>query len=166
MVDFYSRWVSMYPIISLEDGMAEDDWDGWQLLTQKLGSKVQLVGDDLYVTNIKRLETGIKKKASNSILIKLNQIGTLTETLAAIRMAQENNWTAVVSHRSGETEDTTIADLAVGLNTGFIKAGAPCRSERVAKYNRLLRIEQELGPSARYAGMQAFYNIKRERISN
>ena len=160
MVDFYSRWASLYPIISLEDGMAEDDWDGWQLLTQKLGNKVQLVGDDLYVTNIKRLETGIQKKASNSILIKLNQIGTLSETLAAIRMAQANHWTAVISHRSGETEDTSIADLAVGLNTGFIKAGAPCRSERVAKYNRLLRIEEELGSSARYAGMQAFYNLK------
>ena len=160
MVDFYSRWASLYPIISLEDGMAEDDWDGWQLLTQKLGNKVQLVGDDLYVTNIKRLETGIQKKASNSILIKLNQIGTLSETLAAIRMAQANHWTAVISHRSGETEDTSIADLAVGLNTGFIKAGAPCRSERVAKYNRLLRIEEELGSSARYAGTQAFYNLK------
>lgn len=162
MVDFYARWTSTYPIISIEDGMAEDDWEGWQLLTKKIGDKVQLVGDDLYVTNVKRLETGIQKKASNSILIKLNQIGTLTETLAAIRMAQQNNWTAVVSHRSGETEDTTIADLAVALNTGFIKAGAPCRTERVAKYNRLLRIEQELGSSARYAGMQAFYNLKKK----
>lgn len=163
MVDFYAKWTSLYPIISIEDGMAEDDWDGWQLLSQKIGGKIQLVGDDLYVTNVNRLETGIHKKASNSILIKLNQIGTLTETLAAIRLARENNWTAVVSHRSGETEDTTISDLAVGLNTGFIKAGAPCRSERVAKYNRLLRIEQELGSSAKYAGMQAFYNLK-ERI--
>jgi enolase len=161
MADFFARWISIYPIISIEDGMAEDDWNGWQLLTQKIGDKVQLVGDDLYVTNVKRLEIGLQKKASNSVLIKLNQIGTLTETLAAIRLAQENNWTAVVSHRSGETEDTTIADLAVGLNTGFIKTGAPCRSERVAKYNRLLKIEQELGPSARYAGMQAFYNLKR-----
>jgi enolase len=160
MVDFYVRWTSQYPIISIEDGMAEDDWAGWQLLTQKLGDKVQLVGDDLYVTNVKRLENGIQKKASNSILIKLNQIGTLSETLAAIRMAQQNNWTAVVSHRSGETEDTTIADLSVALNTGFIKSGAPCRTERVAKYNRLLRIEQELGRSARYAGMKAFYNLK------
>jgi enolase len=160
MVDFYARWTSVYPIISIEDGMAEDDWDGWQILTSKLGQKVQLVGDDLYVTNVKRLETGIQKKASNSILIKLNQIGTLTETLAAVRLATENNWTAVVSHRSGETEDTTIADLAVGLNTGFIKAGAPCRSERIAKYNRLLHIEQELGRTAKYAGMQAFYNLK------
>jgi enolase len=160
MVDFYAKWTSVYPIISIEDGMAEDDWKGWQLLTQKLGNKVQLVGDDLYVTNVKRLERGIQEKASNSILIKLNQIGTLSETLAAIRMAQENNWTAVVSHRSGETVDTTIADLSVALNTGFIKAGAPCRSERVAKYNRLLQIESELGSSARYAGMQAFYNLK------
>ena len=160
MVDFYAKWTNSYPIISIEDGMAEDDWEGWQLLTKKMGNKVQLVGDDLYVTNVERLEKGIQNKASNSILIKLNQIGTLTETLAAIRMAQEHNWTAVVSHRSGETEDTTIADLAVGLNTGFIKAGAPCRSERVAKYNRLLRIEQELGRSARYAGMKAFYNLK------
>jgi enolase len=160
MVDFYAKWTSSYPIISIEDGMSEDDWDGWQLLTKKLGSKVQIVGDDLYVTNIQRLETGIKKKASNSVLIKLNQVGTVTETLAAIRIAQENNWTAVVSHRSGETGDTTIADLAVGLNTGFIKAGAPCRFERLAKYNRLLQIEQELGKSARYAGIQAFYNLK------
>jgi enolase len=159
MVDFYVKWTSRYPIISIEDGMAEDDWDGWQILTQKIGHKVQLVGDDLYVTNVKRLEKGLQLKASNSILIKLNQIGTLTETLAAIRLAQENNWTAVVSHRSGETEDTTIADLSVALNTGFIKAGAPCRSERIAKYNRLLQIEQELGPAAKYAGMQAFYNL-------
>jgi enolase len=161
MVEFYTKWTSIYPIISIEDGMAEDDWDGWQKLTKKIGDKVQLVGDDLYVTNVKRLEMGMQKKASNSILIKLNQIGTLTETLAAIRMAQGNNWTAVVSHRSGETEDTTIADLAVGLNTGFIKTGAPCRSERVSKYNRLLRIEQQLGSSAKYAGMLAFTNLKR-----
>jgi len=160
MVDFYAKWTTTYPIISIEDGLAEDDWDGWQLLTEKLGDKVQIVGDDLYVTNVQRLETGIKKKASNSVLIKLNQVGTVTETLAAIRLAQENNWTAVVSHRSGETGDTTIADLAVGLNTGFIKAGAPCRFERLAKYNRLLQIEQELGKSAKYPGMQAFYNLK------
>jgi enolase len=161
MVDFYAKWSSVYPIISIEDGMAEDDWEGWRMLTQKIGDKVQLVGDDLYVTNVKRLEMGIEKKASNSILIKLNQIGTLTETLEAIRIAQQHSWTAVVSHRSGETEDTTIADLAVGLNTGFIKAGAPCRSERLAKYNRLLGIEQELGRSAKYAGLKAFYNLKR-----
>jgi enolase len=161
MVDFYAKWTSIYPVISIEDGMAEDDWGGWQALNRKIGDKVQLVGDDLYVTNVKRLEMGIQKKASNSILIKLNQIGTLTETLSAIRMAQSNKWTTIISHRSGETEDTTIADLAVGLNTGFIKTGAPCRSERVAKYNRLLQIEQELGSSARYAGMQAFTNLKR-----
>jgi enolase len=161
MVKFYADWVSTYPIISIEDGIAEDDWSGWQLLHKKLGDKVQLVGDDLYVTNVKRLQTGLQKNASNSILIKLNQIGTLTETIEAIRMAQEHNWTAVVSHRSGETEDNTIADLAVGLNTGFIKAGAPCRSERMAKYNRLLKIEQGLGRAAKYAGMQAFYNLKK-----
>jgi len=161
MVDYYARWVSSYPIISIEDGMAEDDWDGWQLLTEKLGSKVQLVGDDLYVTSVDRLRKGITLKASNSILIKPNQVGTLTEAIAAIQMAQQAGWTAVVSHRSGETEDTTIADLAVGLNTGQIKAGAPCRSERTAKYNRLLRIEEELGSGASFAGMQAFYSLKR-----
>jgi enolase len=160
MVDFYVKWVADYPIISIEDGMAEDDWEGWQLITKKLGDKVQLVGDDLYVTNVKRLGQGITRKASNSILIKLNQIGTLTETIDAVRMAQQAGWTAVVSHRSGETEDTTIADLAVGLNTGQIKTGAPCRSERTAKYNRLLRIEDELQESASYAGMKAFYNLK------
>jgi enolase len=140
--------------------MAEDDWDGWKLLTEKLGSKVQLVGDDLYVTNVDRLSQGISLKSSNSILIKPNQIGTLTETIAAIKMAQQAGWTAVVSHRSGETEDTTIADLTVGLDTGLIKAGAPCRSERTAKYNRLLRIEDELGKNAGFAGMRAFYNLK------
>jgi enolase len=161
MVDFYVRWTTNYPIISIEDGMAEDDWAGWQLLTKKIGQKVQLVGDDLYVTNVKKLAEGLQKNASNSILIKLNQIGTVSETLDAIRMAQQHNWTAIVSHRSGETEDTTIADLSVALNTGFIKTGAPCRTERVAKYNRLLKIEQELGKYAKYAGMQAFYNIKR-----
>ncbi len=161
MVDYYVKWISAYPIISIEDGIAEDDWDGWQLLTEKLGNKIQLVGDDLYVTNVNRLSKGISLKASNSILIKPNQIGTLTETIAAIKMAQQAGWTAVVSHRSGETEDTTIADLAVGLNTGLIKAGAPCRSERIAKYNRLLRIEEELGENASFAGMQAFYNLKR-----
>jgi len=160
MINYYVKWASTYPIISLEDGMAEDDWDGWQLLTEKLGSKVQLVGDDLYATNVNRLGKGINLKASNSILIKPNQIGTLTETMAAIQMAQQAGWTAVVSHRSGETEDTTIVDLAVGLNTGLIKAGAPCRSERTAKYNRLLRIEDELGQSASFAGMRAFYNLK------
>ena len=161
MVEYYVKWASAYPIISIEDGMAEDDWDGWKLLNEKLGNKIQLVGDDLYVTNVNRLSQGISLKASNSILIKLNQIGTLTETIAAVRMAQQAGWTAVVSHRSGETEDTTIADLAVGLNTGQIKTGAPCRSERTAKYNRLLRIEDELRGSASFAGMQAFYNLKR-----
>ena len=160
MVDYYVNWVSNYPIISIEDGMAEDDWNGWQLLSKKIGSKIQLVGDDLYVTNVNRLSRGIDLKASNSILIKPNQIGTLTETIAAIKMAQQAGWTAVISHRSGETEDTTIADLAVGLNTGLIKAGAPCRSERTAKYNRLLRIEDELGKSASFAGIQAFSNLK------
>jgi enolase len=161
MVDYYARWVSKYPIISIEDGMAEDDWDGWQLLTQKLGNKVQLVGDDLYVTSVDRLSKGISLKASNSILIKPNQVGTLTETIAAIKMARQANWTAVVSHRSGETEDTTIADLAVGLNTGQIKAGAPCRSERTAKYNRLLRIEEELGKGASFSGIHAFNSLER-----
>ncbi|MFC1870861.1 phosphopyruvate hydratase [Chloroflexota bacterium] len=161
MVDYYATWVRDYPLISIEDGMAEDDWDGWQLITEKLGDRIQLVGDDLYVTNVDRLRRGISLKASNSILIKLNQIGTLTETMAAVRMAQQAGWTAVISHRSGETEDTTIADLAVGMNTGQIKAGAPCRSERVAKYNRLLRIEDELGPAARFTGMAAFGNLSR-----
>ena len=160
MVDYYVKWASSYPLISIEDGMAEDDWDGWQLISEKLGSKIQLVGDDLYTTNVNRLSRGISLKASNSILIKLNQIGTLTETIAAIKMAQWAGWTAVVSHRSGETEDTTIADLAVGLNTGQIKAGAPCRSERTAKYNRLLRIEEELGQAAKFAGTQAFHSLK------
>ncbi len=161
MVDYYVKWVSSYPIISIEDGMAEDDWDGWRRLTEKLGSQTQLVGDDLYVTNVNRLSQGISLNASNSILIKPNQIGTLTETIAAIKMARQAEWTAVVSHRSGETADTTIADLAVGLNTGLIKAGAPCRSERTAKYNRLLRIEDELGQNARFPGIDAFYNLKR-----
>jgi enolase len=161
MVDYYVKWCADYPIISIEDGMAEDDWEGWQLLTQKLGKKVQLVGDDLYVTNVNRITKGIELKASNAVLIKLNQIGTLTETLEAIKIAKKAGWTAIVSHRSGETEDTTIADLAVGLNTGQIKTGAPARSERTAKYNRLLRIEEELGNAADYAGMNAFYNIKR-----
>jgi enolase len=160
MVDYYVKWCREYPIISIEDGMAEDDWEGWQLLTQKLGEKVQLVGDDLYVTNVSRIKKGIELKASNAVLIKPNQIGTLTETLEAIKTAKQAGWTAIVSHRSGETEDTTIADLAVGLNTGQIKTGAPARSERTAKYNRLLYIEEELGSAADYAGMNAFYNIK------
>jgi len=152
MVDYYANWVSSYPIIGIEDGMAEDDWEGWQLLTQKLGESIRLVGDDLYVTNVDRLARGITEGASNSILIKVNQIGTLTETIAAVKMAQQAGWTAVISHRSGETEDTTIADLAVAMNTGLIKSGAPCRSERICKYNRLLRIEEELGSNAHYAG--------------
>jgi enolase 1/2/3 len=160
MVDYYVKWVSEYPIISIEDGMAEDDWEGWKLLTAAVGDRVQLVGDDLYVTNIKRLAMGLEQKASNSILIKLNQIGTLTETAAAIDMARKAGWTAVVSHRSGETEDTTIADLCAGLSTGQIKTGAPCRGERTAKYNRLLRIESELGSKARYAGKDAYSQLK------
>ncbi|MDD5311866.1 MAG: phosphopyruvate hydratase [Dehalococcoidia bacterium] len=155
MVDFYADWVSRYPIISIEDGLDEDDWDSWTLLTKKLGQKVQLVGDDLYTTNVKRLKQGIDSKASNSILIKINQIGTLTETFAAIDMARKAGWTAVISHRSGETEDTAIADLAVAVNSGQIKTGAPCRSERVAKYNRLLKIEAELGNNAKYPGRNA-----------
>ena len=155
MVDFYADWVSKYPIISIEDGLDEDDWDSWVTLTNKLGKKVQLVGDDLYVTNVKRIMKGISLIASNSVLIKVNQIGTLTETLAAIEMAHKAGWTAVISHRSGETEDTTIADLAVAWNSGQIKTGAPCRSERVAKYNRLLKIERELGSKAKYPGRNA-----------
>ena len=161
MIDFYVKWINDYPIISIEDGMAEDDWEGWQLMTKKLGDKIHLVGDDLYVTNVNRLNQGIKTKASNAILIKLNQIGTLTETIAAITMAHQAGWKAIVSHRSGETEDTTIADLSVALNTGLIKSGAPCRSERTAKYNRLLKIEEELGKNARFAGMQALLNVKK-----
>ena len=161
MVAFYEDWVNKYPIISIEDGLAEDDWEGWQLLCERLGDKVQLVGDDLLVTNVERLQLGIDRKAANSILIKLNQIGSLTETLAAIEMAKRAAWTAVVSHRSGETEDTTIADLVVAVNAGQIKTGAPCRTDRVAKYNQLLRIEEELGENATYAGFEAFYNIQR-----
>jgi enolase len=156
MVDFYVDWINKYPIISIEDGLDEDDWDNWVLLNNKLGKRIQLVGDDLYTTNVKRLQQGIKLDASNSILIKLNQIGTLTETIAAINMAGNAKWTSVISHRSGETEDTTIADLAVALNSGQIKTGAPCRSERTAKYNRLLRIESELGKKAIYPGRDAF----------
>ena len=160
MVDFYAKWVEKYPIISLEDGMAEEDWEGWKLLTDRLGSKIQLVGDDLFVTNTKRLEDGINKGVANSILIKLNQIGTLTETLNSIEMANRAGYTAVVSHRSGETEDVTIADLVVAVNAGQIKTGAPARSERVAKYNQLLRIEEELGEVAEYRGRKAFFNVK------
>ena len=161
MVDYYEEWVNKYPIISIEDGLHEDDWTTWVLMQERLGDRVQIVGDDLLVTNVERLEQGIELKAANSILIKLNQIGTLTETLAAIEMAKRAGWTAVVSHRSGETEDTTIADLVVATNAGQIKTGAPCRSDRVAKFNQLLRIEEELGNMAVYAGMSAFYNIQR-----
>jgi enolase len=156
MVDFYAHWVETYPIISIEDGLAEDDWEGWRLLTQRVGDKIQIVGDDLLVTNVQRLKRAIEEKAANSILVKVNQIGTFSEAMAAVEMARKAGWTQVISHRSGETEDTTIADLAVALNTGQIKTGAPCRSERVAKYNQLLRIEEELGDAARYPGLGAF----------
>ncbi len=160
MVDLYEQWIREYPIISIEDGLSEDDWDGWKLLRQRLGDRIQLVGDDLFVTNTQRLKRGIEERAANSILIKLNQIGTLTETLAAMEMAKRASFSAVVSHRSGETEDTTIADLVVATNAGQIKTGAPARSERVAKYNRLLVIEDELGEeTASYAGFSAFYNV-------
>ena len=161
MVDFLEAWVDKYPIISIEDGMAEEDWEGWKLLTERLSGKVQLVGDDLFVTNTERLETGIEKGIANSILIKLNQIGTLTETLNAIEMANRAGYTAVISHRSGETEDTTIADLVVAVNAGQIKTGAPARSERVAKYNQLIRIEEELEGIAEYRGRKSFFNIKK-----
>ena len=160
MVDFYEELVNNYPIISIEDGMAEDDWDGWKLLTDRLGGKIQLVGDDLFVTNTERLAKGIAMGVANSILIKVNQIGTLTETLAAIEMAKRAGYTAVVSHRSGETEDATIADLVVATDAGQIKTGAPSRTDRVAKYNQLLRIEEMLGDTALFAGMDAFYNLK------
>ncbi len=161
MVDFWADWCRQYPIISIEDGLAEDDWRTWTLLRERIGDTVQIVGDDLFVTNTERIQRGIEDKAANSVLIKLNQIGTLTETLAAIQMAHRAGWTAVVSHRSGETEDTTIADLVVATNAGQIKTGAPCRSDRVAKYNRLLTIEDELGEIAQYGGKASFYNIKR-----
>lgn len=160
MVDYYSRLVEKYPIISIEDGMAEEDWNGWKKLTEKLGGKVQLVGDDLFVTNTKRLEKGIKLGVTNSILIKVNQIGTLSETLDAIDMARNAGYTAVISHRSGETEDTTISDIVVGVNAGQIKTGAPSRTDRVCKYNQLLRIEEELGSEAEFLGLDAFYNLK------
>jgi enolase len=161
IVDYYAELVEKYPIISIEDGMAEDDWEGWKLMTDKLGGKIQLMGDDLFVTNVERLKKGIDLGIGNSILIKLNQIGTLTETLDAIEMANRAGYTAVVSHRSGETEDATIADLAVALNTGQIKTGAPARSERVAKYNQLLRIEEELGEVAQFRGLDGFFNLKK-----
>ncbi|RDB64695.1 phosphopyruvate hydratase [Gordonibacter sp. 28C] len=161
MVDYWEALVNKYPIISLEDGMAEEDWDGWKELTDRIGDRVQLVGDDLFVTNSKRLAKGIEMGCANAILIKVNQIGSLTETLEAIEMAKQAGYACVMSHRSGETEDTTIADLSVAVNTGQIKTGAPCRSDRVAKYNQLLRIEEELDSAAQYAGMSAFYNISR-----
>jgi enolase len=156
MVEFYADWVKNFPIVSIEDGLAEDDWDGWKLLNRTLGAKIQLVGDDLFVTNIKRIALGIEEKAANSVLIKLNQIGTLTETIAAIEMARQAGWTAMVSHRSGETIDSFIADFTVAMGTGQLKTGAPCRGERVEKYNQLMRIEEELGEAAVYAGRNAF----------
>ncbi|CDM70116.1 Enolase [Clostridium bornimense] len=160
MVDFFENWVNKYPIISIEDAMAEEDWEGWKVITERLGDKIQLVGDDLFVTNTERLKKGIEKGVANSILIKLNQIGTLTETLNAIEMANRAGYSAVISHRSGETEDTAIADLVVAVNAGQIKTGAPCRSERVAKYNQLLRIEEELKELVEYRGKNSFFNIK------
>ena len=160
MVDYYEMLCEKYPVISIEDGLAEDDWKGWKILTERLGNKIQLVGDDLFVTNTKRLSEGIEKGIANSILIKVNQIGTLTETFDAIEMAKKAGYTAVVSHRSGESEDTTIADIVVGLNAGQIKTGSLSRTDRIAKYNQLLRIEERLGDAGQYAGLDAFYNIK------
>jgi enolase len=159
-IDMLATWVDKYPIISIEDGMAENDWDGWKMLTDRLSQKVQIVGDDLFVTNTKILKEGIDKGIANSILIKINQIGTLTETFAAIEMAKRAGYTAVISHRSGETEDSTIADIAVGLNAGQIKTGSMSRSDRMAKYNQLLRIEEDLGDVAEYPGRSAFYNLR------
>ena len=161
MVDYWEKLVDKYPIISIEDGMAEEDWDGWKLLTDRIGDRVQLVGDDLFVTNTERLKKGIELGVANAILVKVNQIGSLTEALEAIEMAKQAGYACVMSHRSGESEDTTIADLAVAMNTGQIKTGAPCHSDRIAKYNQLIRIEEELGMSGKYAGKDAFYNIKR-----
>ncbi len=161
MVDFYARLVDKYPIISIEDGLAEDDWDAWVLMVERLGDRIQIVGDDLLVTNVERVKRAIELRACNSLLTKVNQIGTLTEAIAAVELAYRHGWTAIISHRSGETEDVTIADLAVALNTGQIKTGAPARSDRVAKYNQLLRIEEELGPAAYYPGLAAFTSIRR-----
>jgi enolase len=161
LVGYYENLVGKYPIISIEDGLAEDDWDGWRIATERLGDRVQLVGDDLLVTNVERIEQAIQLGVANSVLIKVNQIGTLSETLDAIEMAKRAGYTAVISHRSGETEDTTIADIAVATNAGQIKSGAPCRTDRVAKYNQLLRIEDLLADAGMYAGMDAFYSIKR-----
>jgi enolase len=161
MIELYAGWVDKYPIISIEDGLAEEDWTGWKLLTEKLGHKIQLVGDDIFVTNTSRIQRGIKEKSANSVLIKLNQIGTLTETFNAIEMARRAGWTSVVSHRSGETEDTTIADVAVAAGCGQIKTGSGCRTDRIAKYNQLLRIEEELGENARFLGLAALSSITR-----
>ena len=161
LVGYYEEWVSKYPIVSIEDGLVEDDWEGWALLTERLGSRVQLVGDDLFTTNPERIARGIADGAGNAVLVKLNQIGSLTETRSAIDMTHDAGWNAVISHRSGETEDTTIADLAVAVSAGQIKTGAPARSERVAKYNRLLRIEAELGGAAEYAGGSPFERLRR-----
>ncbi len=161
MVDYWASWTKKYPILSIEDGLAEDDWKGWKLLSDKIGDKVQLVGDDLFVTNVTRLQQGIDKGIANSILVKVNQIGTLTETINAVQLAQNNSYTSVMSHRSGETEDTTIADLAVALNCGQIKTGSASRSDRIAKYNQLLRIEEQLGDTARYLGDKFKYFKKK-----
>jgi enolase len=161
MIDYYAKLCEAYPIVSIEDGLAEEDWDGFKLMTKKLGAKIQIVGDDLFVTNTERIARGITEGTANSVLIKLNQIGTLSETLDAIEMAKRAGWTAVVSHRSGETEDTTIADIAVATNAGQIKTGAPARTDRVCKYNQLLRIEEMLGEVAWYPGAQAFYNLRK-----
>ena len=160
-MDFYASLVERYPIISIEDGLAEDDWEGWKLLTERLGKEVQLVGDDLFVTNTERLARGIELGVCNSILIKVNQIGTLTETLETIEMARRAGYTCVISHRSGETEDATIADIAVATGSGQIKSGAPARTDRVAKYNQLMRIEEELDTFAIYRGIKTFYNLKK-----
>ena len=161
MIDMYVKWAEKYPLISMEDGLAENDWDGWVRLNKKLGDKIQLVGDDLFVTNTTYIKKGIELGAANSVLIKVNQIGTITETLDAIEMAKKAGWTAVVSHRSGETEDTTIADLVVGTNAGQIKTGSMSRTDRIAKYNQLMRIEDELGEVAQYLGKKAFYNLEK-----
>ncbi len=161
MVDFWESWIDKYPIISIEDGLQEDDWDNWTLMTERLGKRIQIVGDDLLVTNVKRIQTGLDRNAANSLLCKVNQIGTLTEAIESVHLVQRNGWTAVVSHRSGETEDATIADLVVALNAGQIKTGAPARSDRIAKYNQLLRIEEDLGDAAVYPGIKAFSNLRR-----
>ena len=161
MVDYYERWLEKYPIVSIEDGLAEDDWDGWRLLTSRLGKRIQIVGDDIFVTNVERIRKGIELKVANSVLIKLNQIGTLTETMEAISLAQRSGYTSVISHRSGETEDPFIADLAVASNAGLIKTGSVSRSERIAKFNQLIRIEEELGETARYLGTGVFYNLRK-----